>query len=61
MIKLYSFKKAIVKGLEFTIYTSIKKIMTKSIDNMYKVYTFVLTVHTTLPLRTASQGVSFAL
>ncbi|WP_262895015.1 hypothetical protein [Tamlana sp. s12] len=26
----------------------------------YKKYTFVATVHTTLPIRTASQGVSFA-
>ncbi len=35
--------------------------MVKTSKIWHKVCTFVITVHTTLPTRTASQGVSFAL
>lgn len=35
--------------------------MVKSSKIWHKVCTFAVTVHTTLPIRTASQGVSFAL
>lgn len=35
--------------------------MVKNSEIWYKVCTFAVTVHTTLPIRTASQGVSFAL
>lgn len=37
-----------------------EKILLKRIAESHNCATFVATVHTTLPIRTASQGVSFA-